>query len=244
MAKLGVTKAYRFYADRFYLDRANRDTYIARNAAADILLSGNLALPALSTLDGVDLSVHAADLSAHMADSFQLLRTGNYFLPWPVNTQSGVALVANRLWAMPLLVARALTIDRLAIHVSTAGAASTVARLGIYNNGTNNYPGTLLLDGGTVAVDSTGVKELSLASSQALTKGLYWLALVLDGAPTLRLVYISMSPIGQISTDFSETPYGAWMVTQTYGALPDPFTAGGAAQLYALCLYPRLLTLD
>ena len=45
MAKFGVTKAYRYYADRFYLDRANRDTYLARQAAGDLLTSGHLYLP-------------------------------------------------------------------------------------------------------------------------------------------------------------------------------------------------------
>lgn len=45
MAKFGVTKAYRYYADRFYLDRANRDTYLARQAVGDLLTSGHLYLP-------------------------------------------------------------------------------------------------------------------------------------------------------------------------------------------------------
>lgn len=45
MAKFGRTKAYRFYADRFYLDRANRDTYLARQAVGDLLTSGHIHLP-------------------------------------------------------------------------------------------------------------------------------------------------------------------------------------------------------
>ena len=44
MPKVGTTRAYRFYADRFYLDRANRDNYIARDSATRIALSGGLLL--------------------------------------------------------------------------------------------------------------------------------------------------------------------------------------------------------
>ena len=44
MPKVGTTRAYRYYADRFYLDRANRDNYIARDSATRIALSGGLLL--------------------------------------------------------------------------------------------------------------------------------------------------------------------------------------------------------
>jgi len=40
MAKFGVTKAYRYYADRFYMDRANRDVYLYRDSNGDLKLSG------------------------------------------------------------------------------------------------------------------------------------------------------------------------------------------------------------
>ena len=38
--------------------------------------------------------------------------------------------------------------DRIAVDIRTAGATNTKARLGIYKNGTNLYPGSLLLDAG------------------------------------------------------------------------------------------------
>lgn len=44
MPRVGTTRAYRYFADRFYLDRANRDNYIARNSATRIALSGGLLL--------------------------------------------------------------------------------------------------------------------------------------------------------------------------------------------------------
>jgi hypothetical protein len=45
MPKEGSNGFYRAYADRWYLDRANRDTYLERLAAGDIGVSGNLGLP-------------------------------------------------------------------------------------------------------------------------------------------------------------------------------------------------------
>ena len=44
MPKVGTTRAYRYFADRYYLDRANRDNYIARDSATRIALSGGLLL--------------------------------------------------------------------------------------------------------------------------------------------------------------------------------------------------------
>jgi len=65
--------------------------------------------------------------------------------------QNEAAMVADRLYLSPLFVARAITIDRLAIDVTT-GDAGKIARLGIYANGTNCYPGVLVVDAGTVSV--------------------------------------------------------------------------------------------
>ncbi len=53
MAKEGSNAFYRAYADRWYLDRANRDTYLARQAPGDIILSGHLYL-ATKLLKGLD----------------------------------------------------------------------------------------------------------------------------------------------------------------------------------------------
>lgn len=99
MPKVGATRAYRYYADRYYLDRANRDTYLARQAAGDILLSGSLELPALKTIDGVDLSVHTADFGLHA----KIVRktadeTVNNSIDWQSDDELLFAVVANEVW--------------------------------------------------------------------------------------------------------------------------------------------------
>ena len=55
MGKFGVTKAYRFYADRYYLDRANRDVYLARSSTGltmpqDVELASGKNIAVLSAL--------------------------------------------------------------------------------------------------------------------------------------------------------------------------------------------------
>ena len=242
MPKEGSNAFYRAYADRWYLDRANRDTYLARQAAGDILLSGNLALAALKTLDGVDLSVHAADLDAHMSDIYQTLVTGEYFAPYPIQTSVTAAFSANILHAMPCFVARPMTVDRIACDV-TAQAGEKI-RMGIYNDGTNLYPGTLLLDAGEITLSATGMQVIVI--NQALTRGLYWLVILSNGAPTMRIWYPAFSPLGISSTSFLLTTgcLGFWWVAFTYNALPTPFTAGAAISTNPYAIALRLKSLD
>ena len=220
-------------------DQAKADADIAVHAALAITHGATDALA-----DQADIAVHAAILNAHTQDIYQLVRTGEYLImPWGYPDIQPIT--ADTLYASPLWIPRAITADRLAIQVSTAGASGKAARLGIYNDGTNLYPGTLLLDAGTVAVDSTGVKAITI--SQALTKGLYWVVVVSNGAPEIRGQRAIFSPIGFITTpslEFSD-PCALWQVAFTYAALPDPFTASGTKSTFrALHVPPRVLSLD
>ncbi|GAI01197.1 unnamed protein product, partial [marine sediment metagenome] len=53
--------------------------------------------------------------------------------------------------ALPLVVPRDITVDRIAVDIEVAGEAGSKARLGIYRNGANLYPGTLVVDAGEIA---------------------------------------------------------------------------------------------
>ncbi|MFH1002850.1 MAG: hypothetical protein V1780_01745 [Chloroflexota bacterium] len=172
------------------------------------------------------LADHEVELDAHIRSPWQELRTGEYHLFVPFITENAsVAVTADTFYAVPITIPRRLTVDRIAIRVAGAAGAGKKARLGIYGDGTNLYPGSLVLDAGEVAVDSTGVKAITI--DQLLDKGRYWLALVSDGTPT---VYASVdtlvSPLGLVETGFNAL-YVYWSVSFTYAALPDPFTGGG-----------------
>jgi len=183
-----------------------------------------------------DLTTHTAVIDAHHAFPFQHMRTGVYYMPWWTDGGGTVGLPANWLHGFPMLVTRAITIDRLAIEVTIAGAGGTKARLGIYNNGANLYPGTLVIDGGEVAVDGIAVVAATIA--QSLNPGIYCLAIVTDGTPTVRFHGLSMSPIGANPATLT-TIYGRWRVAQAYGALPDPFTAGAVVGTSDACIFIR-----
>ncbi len=82
---------------------------------------------------------------------------------------------ASELRLLPFYLQGSRTIDRIGCNVTTAGTAGHVARLGIYNaDAATGLPTTVLVDAGTVAVDTTGVKEVAVS---ATTHGLHWLGL-------------------------------------------------------------------
>lgn len=195
---------------------------------------------------GVDRYLgHSLDLQAHTKNWMELLRTGQYFYPFPPYMSSTVALNFNSLHALPFYVARNMTIDRLAIQITVAAiTAGKKGRLGIYNNGTNLYPGTLVVDAGEIAIDAIAIVAATI--NQALRKGLYWLAILISEACTV-VTHRPVYPIlGQLATDFAITnTYARWEVAQAYGVLPATFTAGGTAYgSNAPAILPRLLSLD
>lgn len=169
---------------------------------------------------------HEADIDAHMADGFQELRTGVYHtLFGMMQTNASAAIVAGQLYAVPIVAKRDITLDRVAIQVRT-GAAGNV-RLGIYNYGTNLYPGILRLDIGVVETTAVEIDELTIGGDLVLPEGNYWAACISDATPTLQNRERMTTPLGHKATAFILGEVG-WKVAQAYGALPNPFTAAGA----------------
>jgi len=115
--------------------------------------------------------------------------------------------------------------DRIGINVTTAGAAGALARLGIYKvDQSTYYPSSLVLDAGAVDCTGTGVKFITI--NQILEIGWSLLALVVNDA-TIAMSYNDrgLTPLGGAGPNILVN-YG-WQVAQAYGALPDPYPAGG-----------------
>lgn len=187
------------------------------------------------------LADHMAILDAHTKSLAELIRVGQYFYPYPGGNTTTNNLAADTLFTDPVWIARDMTIDRLAVAVSNAASGGESVRLGIYHNGTNLYPGSLLLDAGEVSVATTGVKTITV--DQSLTKGLYWLAVLVEGgSPVLRFI-VPQYPLMGLNAALAAYRTG-WKVSQTYGSLPDPFTGGGSAQQYVPTVFLRLSSLD
>jgi hypothetical protein len=136
---------------------------------------------------------------------------------------AGAALTANRLYAMPLLVPKAITLDQIGVYVSTLLAGA--ARLGIYSDNGNVYPGSLVLDAGTIDTGATGAKKIAI--NQALsTPGLYWMTLVANAAPSIYCIPVAgvINILGHSNALGTAQNCGLYAAF-TYAALPASFPA-------------------
>lgn len=168
----------------------------------------------------------AKDINAYRISSSIL----NTFYGPPISDNGLSTLGAanlNFLYAIPLIVPISMTVDRIGIDIGL-GNAGTNVRLGIYRS-TVIYPGSLLLDTGTVVLGAIpGITSIII--NQTLTPGLYWLAFLSDTDVSMS-TFGSDSTIcilGLGSTDFT-VPLYAFRVAQAFGALPNPYPNGATA---------------
>lgn len=137
----------------------------------------------------------------------------------------------NTLFAMPFYVSRTTKFDTISFNITT-GAGASQARAGIYLDSGNMYPGKLYYDTGAISTVAAAVKDTTItAGLQVLASGLYWLAWECD---TTGLQVMSHGTAGTIQALLGRpatltatvNSYG-YSVAHTFGALPDPYTAGG-----------------
>ena len=151
---------------------------------------------------------------------------GDTQLSIPGVTASGASTVAvaiDEVRYFPFVVDHPIQVDQLTIEVTSAGSASTTARLGIYHADKNFQATTLVVDAGTVTVDSTGQKDLAVSPAEMLAPGRYMMAFNSDGTPTLRGVR-AFGPWGLRDLITANPFIFGLRVTQTYAAFPDPGT--------------------
>ena len=136
----------------------------------------------------------------------------------PIGT-SAAGLGANTLRFGPIYVATSIVLDQLVCEVMTAASAGITARMGIYTADSDWATGTLVVDGGTVAADSTGVKTATINTT--LSAGRYYFAIFSDGTPTLRVLRGVLPGFG-LSSSFSASPIlNSTLKSATYGAMPS-----------------------
>lgn len=133
---------------------------------------------------------------------------------------------------IPVFIPKDCTVDRIGIEVTTAGiGGAPVARLGIYADDGDGKPGARLVDAGTVSTTTTGGKEIII--SQALTKGLYWLAVAAQGGATTFAAFrvtgatgAGMQTTHPTLTSATLTGAGGYTQSGISGALPATATPG------------------
>jgi len=145
---------------------------------------------------------------------------------WDSSPTAGSALTtgapsANVLRAIPFIVSRETVLDRIAVAVTNAKNGS--ARLGIYEDNGNLYPGALMLDAGEISTTPTGTKILNINETLTGNK-LYWLAVVGSNNPTMRCLNpaYTISLLG-FPSSLSANPGLGYSVGFNYAALPQDF---------------------
>jgi hypothetical protein len=127
-------------------------------------------------------------------------------------------LTANFFHYMPIEVDTSITLDRLYAEITSAASAGNTMRMGIYNCDTDLQPTSLVVDGGTVAIDATSA--VSSTINQVLTPGRYLLASLPQANCTVRCVFGWLPSLGFAPGLGGTSIVGELYASQAYGALP------------------------
>lgn len=168
--------------------------------------------------------------------SFLNYRTkGSTLNQWYTSPNTGTALTTgapsvNNLRAIPFVVEKLTTIDQMAINVTTLLTGN--ARIGIYKDNGNMYPGALVVEATVTTQINTGTAGVKVATDGlpvTLEPGLYWLVHVAGtGAATIRSFAVaSMIPLLGRSSALGTPASLGWTVAFTYAALPATYPGSG-----------------
>lgn len=153
------------------------------------MLAGSIENAKLSnsaiTINGTSVSLGGSTTisSGSMPDGYINFSSGYYYRSGAFSRPSSNGQGSTTTTVlMPFYVHESTTFDRIACYVSTLASGST-ARLAIYDSDANGVPANLVLDAGTVATTSTGLKAITI--SQTLAPGLYWLGGAVSTTGTL-----------------------------------------------------------
>lgn len=139
---------------------------------------------------------------------------------------TALTVTASILYSIPIFVAQSsVTLSAIGVEVTTFATGNV--RLGIYYDSAGT-PGALLQDSGAVSTGTSNSFK-SVATSQVLTSGWWWLAAVFDATPGVRAITTANSLHFLGATSGTDTAiHTGFSVSFTYGTLPNPFTGGGA----------------
>ncbi len=122
----------------------------------------------------------AAPLSALQGGAGRTFVSGGYYTGMMTGSDTSAALSSEFEHAIRFEVGATTRFTAMGLEV-VSGTASNVIRLGVrYDNG-NGYPGTLLVDAGTIDAATLGFKAAT-SFDQTLTPGRWWLTATLQVA--------------------------------------------------------------
>ena len=156
-------------------------------------------------------------------------KKGNYYRAGNSTGSSTIYVPnINRMHSQIMCFPEEITIDRLAIYVSVAGAAGSVVRMGLYADDGTLHPGQLIYDSGEIDTTTTGPKTAAPPSPIVIARGTPFWTCLLCGVAVLKPKvsdYACLSALGTGNT------VGGWSLNgfyanQAYGALPATHPAG------------------
>jgi hypothetical protein len=151
----------------------------------------------------------------------------------PMDVNSALLGVEGRMYMVPVYAPRPVRLNQARCTTTIAGTVGAVARLGIYRgravsgSGELGTPQELQADFGTVSTEGgTGTK--SIAIDHLLPEGVYWLAVVPQGAPATHATFRATT--GQhpfLGGLFGIANIGGATRDGVTGALPGPLPGFG-----------------
>lgn len=165
------------------------------------------------------------------------------FIVNPTGAFNTFLIVQATMILVPLIVPQYVAIKSISFDITNAGAANSVVRLGLYDAAPVTFkPNNLVADFGTVIGTGTGTVTNTPATPLQIPPGLYWQAMVGQGAPanqpTVRASLDSTPLVRPTSLPGSASngTFVAYNVTGVTGALPSPagtlVGGGGAPYLF------------
>lgn len=161
-----------------------------------------------------------------------------------INSSTSTATTVDRMYFASVVLASPITVTEVHAEVTSAAAASSVLRCGIYEVDDNWNPTNRLADWGTIAVDSLGAKTIT-GLSTAIPAGRYVLAWASNGTPTLRArtAYLNAGlELRGTATSLTANIFGIYPYSSfTYATFPSTapsLTSAGSAQANPLHACP------
>jgi hypothetical protein len=111
------------------------------------------------------------------------IRSGAYLFQQCSSSANSSGINVNSAYAVPLFIPKATTADRIGLHINVAGSTGALYRLGIYNDNGSWWPGSLLVDGGTIPATAVAYTENTISATIGAA-GLFWLVAKCEGVFT------------------------------------------------------------
>lgn len=128
---------------------------------------------------------------------------------------------ADTIIYVPIFIGDAVDTNEIQVLVNAAGSAGEDARVGIYDSTTDPvHPGDLVIDGGAFAVDSTGIKTITITSTGLTANRLYWLALVTESST------VTFNSPGDAGSGYWSIPLGMDDFLDVFIGRTEAFTCG------------------